>query len=45
MATVVLLVGCMFVTGVGVVQPAVFGPQRSPLHALLAVLVTFNILL
>lgn len=45
MATVLLLVGCMFVIGVSVAQPAVLGPQRSPLHAALAVLLAFNILL
>lgn len=44
-ATVLLLVGCIFVMGVHVVQPSVFGPQRSPLHAAMAVLLAFNILL
>ncbi|KAL4436082.1 hypothetical protein ABPG77_005530 [Micractinium sp. CCAP 211/92] len=34
----------MFVIGVSVAQPAVLGPQRSPLHAALAVLLAFNIL-
>ncbi|KAL4422461.1 hypothetical protein ABPG75_008658 [Micractinium tetrahymenae] len=41
-AMVLLLVGCIFVIGASVVQPAVYGPDRSPLHLALAVLLAFN---